>query len=146
MALDLSRLESAYGFVPSFHDARVLDVELGGRTLRITLYLYESPAEGRWKQDWDRDLHCVATLEYSGVTKAELFFNDNWLYSVRFAEEAGGVVAELVDANSGRTGRILAEDVRIAELIYPERPFVHPPSEDASVDRENLRTVRVRLA
>ncbi|RYG33203.1 hypothetical protein EON81_18765 [bacterium] len=136
MLIDFSPLVEAYGRMPSFHDGHVLDV-VWGTTLKVTAYVYEPPEEGCWKQEWDSDLHTLVTLEFGGVEEASLFFTDNWLSRAEFREEDGRVVAELQDAESGRTGRIVSGSVRVSSLVRPDAAF--------EIGGEKIGTVNVRF-
>lgn len=122
-ALDITGLVSAFGRVPSFHDAHLLAIEGSAASASLRLYVYEPPAPGLWKQDWDDDLHVVCTLRFVEVQEFRLVLKNNWLYRMAF-EQADDCVAALVvgDQCTGE-GRIVAREVILQSLEYPATSF-----------------------
>jgi hypothetical protein len=124
-------LHDLFGFVPSFHDPRVLELSLiAPDTLTIKLYVYDLTEEGKWKQDWDRDLHVIVTISFLGITEFELKLSDRWLNRIDFKEQDGYVETSIEEIATDATSRLTSRSVLLDSYSLPPAPFCSESGQD----------------
>lgn len=135
------RLIQSYGYMPSFHDAHVLAVRLGGKVIEMELYVYESPASGLWKQDWDADLHCLVTLRWSEISLFDISVSSVWLDSMSFQSKGQNIETRLVDQDSGVTGNIVSRTLEVLAVEPATERFRRQDGEPINFVRLSCRPV-----
>jgi len=123
MKADLSRLIAVYGKTPSFHDARILRLEIFGSALVMVLYVYEPPLTGLPKQEWDNDLHTICELRFSSIVSIDFRLEYNSIDSLRFEETDEGVIATFVGELTDEGGQIVSASVYVGEIQLAEERF-----------------------
>jgi len=86
-------------------------------------YYYDIPEEGLRKQPWDRDLHTLIKLRWTGVSKFCFPFSGNWLHELTVAHEEGVIVTSFTEQDSGLSGFVHAEGMAVILAEDPPTKF-----------------------
>jgi len=126
--MDLDRLDGAadviswFGYMPSFHDAEVLEISLHrNRDSRIALYYWNTTNQLDEAGEFVRDKHAVVTFKLTGITDLSLegFSHQKVIFGVEVEELDGRLKLEL-QPSYGVVGAVTAE--RISLELLPGKP------------------------
>ena len=129
MSINFEHLEHLFGRVPTFHDAHLMSITVIGTTVEGEFYLYEKPVTGYPKQEWDEDLHVLATLVWQDVSHLNIHFEDNTLDSVAFSQEGDRVVT-MLHKWAPEAGKIISRSVQVAMCSLADARFEGPDARD----------------
>lgn len=99
-------LESVYGYTPTFHDARIVN-------LRLTNFLAECEIDITYTDmlvEREGNLRCDMTITLREVSLLRLQLKECWLDSLLVHQEADGINLVFVELSLGETSTITADE------------------------------------